>query len=125
MKKLIALLLALAMVLSLAACSVEKEEPAPAATEAPAVEAPVVEAPAEPAAPVAAKEITLWTYPVGSWGDQATVDALMADFEAATGIKVIVEYVDYQTGDDKVNTAIEGGVAPDVILEGPERLVAN
>ena len=125
MKKLIALLLALAMVLSLAACSVEKEEPAPAATEAPAVEAPVEEAPAEPAAPVAAKEITLWTYPVGSWGDQATVDALMADFEAATGIKVIVEYVDYQTGDDKVNTAIEGGVAPDLILEGPERLVAN
>ena len=36
MKKFIALLLALVMVLSLAACSVEKaEEPAPAATEAP------------------------------------------------------------------------------------------
>ena len=125
MKKLIALLLALAMVLSLAACSVEKEEPAPAATEAPAVEAPVEEAPTEPAAPAVAKEITLWTYPVGKWGEQETVDALMADFEAATGIKVTVEYVDYQTGDDKVNTAIEGGVQPDVILEGPERLVGN
>ena len=124
MKKFIALLLALVMVLSLAACSVEKaEEPAPApATEAPAADAPVAE---EPAAPAVAKEITLWTYPVGQWGDQATVEALMADFEAATGIKVIVEYVDYQTGDDKVNTAIEGGVAPDLILEGPERLVAN
>ena len=123
MKKIIALLLALAMVLSLAACSVETVE------EAPATEAPVAEAPAAteaaPAAPVAASEITLWTYPVGKWGDQATVDEMMAAFTAKTGIKVNVEYVDYQTGDDKVNTAIEGGVQPDVILEGPERLVAN
>ena len=39
MKKLIAMLLALAMVLSLAACGA-KEEPAPAATEAPAADAP-------------------------------------------------------------------------------------
>ena len=122
MKKFIALLLALVMVLSLAACSVEKEEPAPAATEAPAAAEAAPEAPAEP---VAASEITLWTYPVGQWGDQATVEALMEGFTAKTGIKVIVEYVDYQTGDDKVNTAIEGGVAPDLILEGPERLVAN
>ena len=126
MKKIIALLLCLAMVLSLAACSVETVE-APAATEAPKAEAPAATeaAPAEPAAPVAATELTLWTYPVGKWGDQATVDELMAGFEAATGIKVSVEYVDYQTGDDKVNTAIEGGVQPDLIMEGPERLVAN
>ena len=123
MKKFIALLLALVMVMSLAACSVEKAEEKPAETQAAAPEAaPEAAAPAEPAV---ASEITLWTYPVGSWGDQATVDALMADFTAKTGIKVIVEYVDYQTGDDKVNTAIEGGVAPDLILEGPERLVAN
>ena len=123
MKKIIALLLCLAMVLSLAACSVETVE-APAATEAPKAEAPAATE-AAPAAPVAATELTLWTYPVGKWGDQATVDELMAGFEAATGIKVSVEYVDYQTGDDKVNTAIEGGVQPDLIMEGPERLVAN
>ena len=119
MKKLFALLLALAMVLSLAACSVEKEE-APAETQAAAVEAP-----AEEAAPAAATEITLWTYPIGGWGNQETVDALMADFEAATGIKVTVEYLTYADGDDKVNTAIEGNAAPDLIMEGPERLVAN
>lgn len=128
MKKLIALLLTLAMVTSLAACSVEKSEapaptqaPAPAATEAPA-------APAEteaPAAPAAASEITLWTYPIGGWGNQETVDALMAAFEAETGIKVTVEYLTYADGDDKVNTAIEGNAAPDLIMEGPERLVAN
>ena len=56
MKKFIALLLALVMVMSLAACSVEKEE-APAATQAPAAEAPA----ATEAAPAAAPEITLWT----------------------------------------------------------------
>ena len=118
MKKFIALLLALAMVLSLAACSVEKEEAKPAETQAAA------EAPAATEA-AAATELTLWTYPIGGWGNQETVDALMADFEAATGIKVTVEYLTYADGDDKVNTAIEGNAAPDLIMEGPERLVAN
>lgn len=125
MKKFIALLLTLVMVMSLAACSVEKTEPAPTQATTAATEKPADAAPTEAPAPEAAKELTLWTYPVGKWGDQATVDELMAAFEAATGIKVSVEYVDYQTGDDKVNTAIEGGVAPDLIMEGPERLVAN
>ena len=123
MKKLIALLLALVMVLSLAACSVETVE------EAPATEAPVAEAPAAteaaPAAPAAATEISLWTYPIGGWGNQETVDGLLAAFEAETGIKVSVEYLNYTDGDDKVNTAIEAGAAPDLIMEGPERLVAN
>ena len=120
-KKLTALLLALTMGLSLAACSVEKvEEPAPA----PAPEAPSASEPA-PEAPAAATEISLWTYPIGGWGDQATVDKLMADFKAETGITVKVEYLTYADGDDKVNTAIEGNAAPDLIMEGPERLVAN
>ncbi len=123
MKKFIALLLALAMVMSLAACSVEKTEEKPAETQAPA--APAETQAAAPAAPAAATELTLWTYPIGGWGNQETVDALMADFEAATGIKVTVEYLTYADGDDKVNTAIEGNAAPDLIMEGPERLVAN
>ena len=126
MKKLIALALAVVMVLSLAACSVQTVEEtkaaAPAATEA---AAPAATEAAVPAAPEAAKEITLWTFPIGKWGDQAVVDELMAQFKAETGISGKVEFLDYQTGDDKVNTAIEGGVAPDVIMEGPERLVAN
>ncbi len=73
-----------------------------------------------------ATQITLWTYPVGQWGESAVVDGLIESFEAAhPEIKVQVEYLDYTNGDDQVNTAIEGGQAPDVILEGPERLVAN
>ncbi len=123
MKKIIALLLALVMVLSLAACSVETKEDTKA-TEAPKADATVATE-AAPAEPAAAKEITLWTYPIGGWGNQETVNALMADFEAATGIKVNVDYLTYADGDDKVNTAIEGNAAPDLIMEGPERLVAN
>ena len=100
MKKLIAILLVAMMVLSMAACTVEDTSKQ--------------------------TEITLWTYPVGNWVDAKTVDALIADFHAAyPNIKVTVEYLDYTTGDDKVNTAIEGNQAPDIIMEGPERLIAN
>ncbi|MCD7754755.1 MAG: extracellular solute-binding protein [Firmicutes bacterium] len=122
MKRLTTLLIAMAMVLSLAACTPSSPEetessntptPSTAATEA------------TDDMVTAATEITLWTYPIGNWGTQDTVDALMADFEAATGIKVTVEYLNYTDGDDKVNTAIEAGAAPDLIMEGPERLVAN
>ncbi len=70
--------------------------------------------------------ITLWTYPVGKWGDAATVATLIGNFNNKyPDISVSVEYLDYQNGDDQVNTAIEGGKAPDIVLEGPERLVAN
>ena len=71
-------------------------------------------------------DITLWTYPIGNWGDSATVDGLIASFNAVhPEIRVTVEYLDYTNGDDQVNTAIEGKQAPDIVLEGPERLVAN
>ena len=51
---------------------------------------------------------------------------LISSFNAKyPDIKVTVEYLDYTNGDDQVNTAIEGGSAPDLIMEGPERLVAN
>ena len=124
MKKIIALLLVLVMVLGLAACSVEQ---APAPTEAPKAETPKEEAPAatEPAGP-APVEISLWTFPVGSWGDEATVNGWVSAFQAKyPHITVKVEYLDYQSGDDKLNTAIEGGQAPNLIFEGPERLIAT
>ena len=114
MKKLIATLLALVMVIGLCACTVEK---------APETTAPVAE---DTTPAVETTEISLWTYPIGGWGNQDTVNSLISAFEAANpGIKVTVEYLDYTNGDDKVNTAIEGNQAPDIIMEGPERLIAN
>ena len=115
MKKLLAMLLALCMVFALCACG---QTAAPAADPAPAQ--------ADPAPAAEPVNITLWTYPIGGWGNADTVDALIASFEAANpGITVTVEYLDYTNGDDQVNTALEGGSAPDLIMEGPERLVAN
>ena len=72
-----------------------------------------------------ATEITLWTYPVGGLGDEATVKALTDAFTAETGIAVKVEYLTYADGDDKVNTALTAKQAPDLIMEGPERLVST
>ena len=101
MKKIIAMLLAAMMILGLCACTVEQNDGSTI-------------------------ELKLATYPIGGWGTQATVEALIADFEAANpGIKITVDYLDYQNGDTKIDTAINGGTAPDIIMEGPERLVAN
>ena len=124
MKKLIAMLLALVMVVGLCACTVEK---APETTVAPPAESTPAETNPVESTPAANEvSISLWTYPIGGWGNQETVNSLISAFEAANpGIKVSVEYLDYTNGDDKVNTAIEGGAAPDLIMEGPERLVAN
>ena len=125
MKKFFAIALALVMVLGLCACTVTetpKSTDAPKATNAP--DANVTQAPETPAAQDV--DISLWTYPIGEWGKQETVDALIASFnEVYPNIHVTVEYLTYQDGDDKVNTAIEGNAAPDLIMEGPERLVAN
>lgn len=70
--------------------------------------------------------ITLWTYPIGQWQKQDTVNGFIKKFnEKHPEIKVNVEYLDYKSGDDKVTTAIETKNTPDIIFEGPERLVAN
>ncbi|MCD8366564.1 MAG: extracellular solute-binding protein, partial [Clostridiales bacterium] len=143
MKKILSLVLALAMALSLAACggsssdsgsssstgdssstadgsastSGEEEGEAEGSSEAEAEETGSdVEA---------ADSITLWTYPIGNWGEEATVNELIEGFTAETGISVTVEYLDYTNGDEKVNTALAAGEGPDLIMEGPERLVAD
>lgn len=127
MKKIIALLLALSMTLALVACgggnnkNTDKDQPADN-TAGDTNKEPADDT-KEPAAD--AGEITLWTYPVGKWGDEAAVKAMTDAFTADTGIKVKVEFLAYADGDDKVNTAITAKAAPDLILEGPERLVAN
>ncbi len=126
MKKFLALVLAGAMSLSLAACGGGNTS-TPAASSKPAESTPP--AASQPAAPApsggGAQEITLWTYPIGNWKDEKVVKAMMDQFKADTGISVSVEYLDYTGGDDKVNTAITGKNTPDLIMEGPERLVAN
>ena len=82
MKKLFALLLAMAMVLSMAACG----NSAPAATEAPATEAPVVEAPATEA-PAAAGSVYYLNFKPEA---DAAWQELAAQYTAETGVEVKV-----------------------------------
>ena len=74
----------------------------------------------------ASADITMWTYPIGKFGDAEAVDSMIAKFqESHPGINVTVEYLDYTNGDDQVTAAIEAGTTPDIVMEGPERLVSN
>ena len=130
-KRLLALALALGLSVSLAACGPKEqggqqsESPKPSTSQPVESQKPVdSQEPADTGSDVA-KEITLWTYPIGNWGKEAEVKALTDAFKADTGITVNVEYLAYADGDDKVNSAIAAKNAPDLVMEGPERLVAN
>ena len=126
MKKVLAFGLSAAMVFSLAACSGGGNgEPQAAASQPAGTQSSQAQAPAQGDTAGAAQEITLWTYPIGNWGKEDAVKALTDAFKADTGISVQVEYLAYADGDDKVNSAITANNAPDLIMEGPERLVAN
>ena len=71
-------------------------------------------------------ELTLWTYPVGGWGNSGTLSSLLTAFHRNhPDIRVTVKILDYETGDGEVEQALEQGTAPDLVLEGPERLVAG
>lgn len=122
-RRFLSLALALALCLALAACQggpVEKGPDRPA--EGADAEAPADSAGKEPE-PV---EISLWTYPIGNWSNSATIASLLASFNKQyPHIRVSVEYLDYNTGDARVEEAIARGEAPDLVFEGPERLCAN
>ena len=108
MKKIIALLLALAMAMSLAACGAKSE---PAVTEAPKTDAPAVEAPATeaPAAePVTIKVAAIET----AYGSQVWADVAAA-FEAETGIKV--ELTTDKNLEDVLTGPMQNGEFPDVV----------
>ncbi len=70
--------------------------------------------------------LTLWTYPVGNWGESATVANLVGRFHNEyPNIHVSVKHLQYSDGDSLIEDAIAKGQAPDLVFEGPERLVAN
>ena len=130
MKKLLALLLVGAMSLGLVACggSEETTTTTESTTEAAAETTTESTEAAETTTETTGEnvEISLWTYPVGSWGNEETVKQLIAEFnEVHPEISVSVQILDYTEGDKTVTAAIESGNAPDLIFEGPERLVAN
>ena len=111
MKKLISLLLVLAMVLTLAACGAKEE--APAATEAPAAEAPA----AAPEAPAAAEKVEVTMIAAEYGGETAAWWAdFVAKFNAANeNINLVVDVVSWNDIYTVVNTRVANGEAPDLL----------
>ena len=115
MKKIIALLLAVVMILGLAACSGNKDnggsktDPGKTNTDS-GSQAETV-------------EITWWAFPtfgVDSGYEQEVANAFM---EANKDVKVTVEIIDFTSGPDKLTAAMTSGTAPDVLFDAPGRII--
>ena len=124
LRKTLAAILTGAMLFGLAACG-SPSTPSPAGSGSGSGSTPPATSTTPAPSGGDSTEITLWTYPVGKWADEATVKSLTDGFTAETGIKVTVEYLAYADGDDKVNAAITAKQTPDLVLDGPQRLVTN
>ena len=103
MKKLLSLVLTVAMLLSIGAFAVAEEVPT--------------------------AEIVWWAFPTFAQKDagdpagtyeQTLIDAFQAKYPT---IKVKLDTIDFATGPEKITTAIEGNTHPDVLFDAPGRIV--
>ena len=63
-------------------------------------------------------ELTLWTFPIGNWGNPTAVGSMLADFHKKhPDIHVSVEYLNYNNGDERINQAAADGSLPDLVME--------
>ena len=116
MKKHLALLLAAGMTLGLAACGNgsqgNSESPAPGGETG--------------GSSTGAVELNLWSFNVGGFAEASNWEPIIAAFnEQNPDIKITVTPINYQDGDQKLTSAITAGTGPDIIFEGPERIVGN
>lgn len=116
MKKPLALLLAAGMTLGLAACGNgsqgNSESPAPGGETGGSSSGTV--------------ELNLWSFNVGGFAEASNWEPIIAAFnEQNPDIKITVTPINYQDGDQKLTSAITAGTGPDIIFEGPERIVGN
>lgn len=82
--------------------------------------------PAEKEEQTIAADISIWTYQVGAWSDEEAIKGIIASFnQKYPDIHVTAKALDYTDGDAVVQEAIDSKSAPDIIMEGPERLVSN
>ena len=120
MKKFLALLLALVMVFALAACGEGEttDTPTPGSqSEEPSGDGEVTGDPVT---------IEMWPFNIGAFTDAAAWDEIIAAFnEEYPNITVVVNPVNYQDGDQRLTTAITSHEAPDIVFEGPERLIGT
>ena len=116
MKKLLALLLALCMVFALAACSNGDGKQSDGGDGDGDGDGNKT----------GGTVIKLWSFNIGGFTDAAAWDSIIAAFnEEYPDITIEVTPINYQDGDQQLTTAISGNTAPDIIFEGPERIVGN
>ena len=71
-------------------------------------------------------ELNLWSFNVGGFAEASNWEPIIAAFnEQNPNIKITVTPINYQDGDQKLTSAITAGTGPDIIFEGPERIVGN
>lgn len=98
MKRLLALVLALVMLLCTACGEKEVETPQEAITE-----------------------LTFWTYPYGNYDNPEMVKAMLMQFQFThPNIRVNVEYLTEENADEAIAAAIDGGEAPDIVFTNPK-----
>lgn len=115
MKKIIALLLAAIMIVGLAACSNSGDDGGSTNTDNPGSN--------DQSNPV---EISVWSFNVGDLNQDSAWQSLISQFnEAHPEITVKYELITYQDGDVQLTSAIQAGTQPDLVFEGPERIVGN
>lgn len=121
MKKLIAMLLALVMVLSLAACGAKTEAPA---TEAPKADEPAAtEAPAAPETP-AVEEVTVRIGYMANWGALWAISTAEAKgYFAEEGIKL--EYWLFEDGPSEIAAMESGNIDISYIGPGAHKLCST
>ena len=120
MKKLLAILLTILMILSLVACGAKEEAPA-AKEEAPAAEEKTEEKKEEAAAP-AEEQITL-KFPGWRTEDEAAINAMNEKFTAEyPNIKVVYEPVTATEYDTNLQTSLSNGTAADIIKIAMNRI---
>ena len=109
-KKLLAMIMAILMVVSMAACGAPAAE-APAATEAPAADAPAAEA---PAAPAEKQKIIIWNNNTNE-NQLKALEAQMNDLAAEMGFEFEMVAISFNEMYTKLATAIDAGEAPDIM----------
>lgn len=124
-RKALALMLALCMVLALAACGSGDK---PIESKAPESKAPDTTPSDQGGEPTADVELLWWAPPtfIQDADDPAGTyeQKLVEEFNAShPGITVKVETIDFTTASDKITTAIESGTAADVLFDAPGRII--
>lgn len=119
-KRVLALALTLSLSLGLASCVPNGEGTSPSTSNSPNTSSP------------STVEIKWWVFPNfaqdstnGTVNQPGTYEQTIVEkfMTANPGIKVSIETIDFQSGPDKITSAIQGGTAPDILFDAPGRII--